>query len=354
MKKFLTLAIASIMAIGSISTVLAEETKNIEATMLPAFSSVSQEKNTVWVGTFQLVWNDFMDSVVKGPVEFINYNSQIAKELNKQEFKKSMISEDSYYTAYGETSLELKKQIEDAIQEKFNEKSDILDKIDWKDSNNAYFFYSILKKDFTFTNRFDLLKKEKFNNSKELVQYFGIDKETRAEKYDSVDVLFYNNSNDFAVALKSDNDMVILYRNKKHNSFAETYAELNKNSQKYKKNKKFVAGDQLKVPFLAVNKDVKYSEFANKLIKNTNNLYIDNALQTVNFNMDNLGVKLKSEAALDINFMSMPLIVKEKGRNFFFDKPFTVFLIENGKSMPYFAARVNDTEAFKYIEPTKQ
>ena len=40
------------------------------------------------------------------------------------------------------------------IKKKFNEKSDILDMIDWN-AKNTLLFYTMLKKDFEFINEFD-------------------------------------------------------------------------------------------------------------------------------------------------------------------------------------------------------
>ena len=82
-------------------------------------------------------------------------------------------------------------------------------------------------------------------------------------------------------------------------------------------------------------------------------LYIAQAMQTVDFNMNNTGVKLKSEAVMNIMTMSMPLTVKEKGRNLFFNKTFYLFMKEKDKSMPYFALRVDDMELFKYTGEVK-
>ena len=355
MKKIIALGmLISIMFIGS--NVLAKNIKQESVSMLPAFSVKIENANRLWVGTFQLVWNDFMDNILKGPIKFKKEKSQLAKILNKQEFTKSMLSEDSYYTAYGETSPELKEQIEKAILEKFNEKSELLDKINWNDPNNAYLLYAMLKKDFSYTSRFDILKKESFNNSKEKYNYFGIDKNSRSSMYDSVDVLFYKNPFDYAVVLKSEKDDVILYRTNSNKDFDEIYKNLNKNSQKYKGEKKFVAGDKLKVPFMSFKNYTNYDELCGKEIitpKKMKRLYIAQAMQTVDFNMNNTGVKLKSEAVMNIMTMSMPLTVKEKGRNLFFNKTFYLFMKEKDKSMPYFALRVDDMELFKYTGEVK-
>ena len=353
MKKIfvITLIMLSIVFTGLLTSANA---KNNKIQMLPVLSEDTRQPDILWVGTFQLVWNEFMDNIVHGSVLFKDGTPETAKLLNQQKFKKSMLSEDSYYTAYGRTSLELKKQIEDAIMEKFGEKSELLDKIDWNDPTNAYLVYSMLLKDFKFNTKFDILKKEKFGKDAKKYQYFGIDKESSANLYEGVNVLFYNNSSDYAVSLQSDRDEVILYRTNSSKSLDNIYKELLTKSKRYRGNQKFVAGDQLKVPFMSVKQNVNYKELCNKEILNTDRLYIAQALQTVDFNMDNYGVKLKSEAVMDIKFMSMPIIVKEKGRNFFFNDNFVLMLKEKDKTMPYFAARVKDMELYKYTGEVKQ
>ena len=51
--------------------------------ILPTMNTVSNAKNQVWVGTFQLVWNDLTDELLKQPVEFAGYKSVMAENLNK-------------------------------------------------------------------------------------------------------------------------------------------------------------------------------------------------------------------------------------------------------------------------------
>lgn len=349
MKKVLA-AVFSLILAGSFCIAQAKEPP---VQMLAALSQKPVEQNALWVGTFQLVWNEFADNIVKGPIKFKFYKSELADLLNKQEFKKSMLSEDSYYTAYGETDLKLKKQIEEAIMQKFNEKSELLDKIDWTHPNNAYLFYAMLLKNFEFQSKFDMLKEEKFAGSDELVPYFGIDKRSSENLYKNVRILFYNNPFDYAVALNSDKDEVILFRTNTRKDFASLYNLLETKSKKFKGNKEFVAGDQLKVPYMSIKQDVSYDVLCGKEILNTDRLYIDKALQTVQFNMNNKGVKLKSEAVMNIMMMSMPIMVAENGRNFFFNNTFVLFMKEKDKSMPYFAVRVKDMSAFKYTGELK-
>ena len=317
--------------------------------MLPVFSQSSGQQNKIWVGTFQLVWNEFSDNIVKGPVKFKMFESDLADELNKQEFKKSMLSENSYYTAYGVTSLNLKEEIEKALMEKFGETSELLNRVNWSDKSNAYLVYAMLKKDFKFGAKFDALKdKEKFNYSKEKYKYFGIDKESPSYMYNAVKVLFYNSPFDYAVALQGQNDEVILYRTEKNTSFKNIYASMIERSKKYKGSKDFVAGDRLKVPYMSVKQEVSYPQLCGKEILNTDRLYIAQALQNVDFNMNNAGVRLKSEALMDIKTMSMPIPNDNWGRNFFFNKTFYLFMKEKSKPLPYYAMRVQDLSLYRY------
>ena len=219
--------------------------------------------------------------------------------------------------------------------------------------DKAYLFYAMLIKNFDFQSRFDMLENGTFANSQEQIPYFGIDKKSRDTLYDKVHVLFYNNPFDYAVSLNSDKDEVILYRTSTKKDFLSLYNILEQKSKKFKGNKAFVAGDQLKVPYMSIKQDTSYDVLCGKEIANTDRLYIDKALQTVQFNMNNKGVKLKSEAVMNIMTMSMPIMVAENGRNFFFNDTFVLFMKEKDKSMPYFAIRVKDMSSFKYTGEIK-
>ena len=97
----------------------------------------------------------------------------------------------------------------------------------------------------------------------------------------------------------------------------------------------------MKVPFIKVDKEFSYDELTNRAIKNTDRLYIAKPIQTSKFDMDNKGGKLKSEAAMDIMKMSMPI---KPARRFDFDKKFYLFMKESGKSQPYFALKVQNAD----------
>ena len=337
MKKLLTL-VAVLLMTSCCSFAKSEQTLDV----LPLFNSKSVQQNRLWVGTFQLVWNDLMDGIVKGPVKFEDYKSKLAKQLNEQTFKADQISEDSYYKTYGAISPELKVQIETAIKEKFNETSGILNSIDWTPAKGKYLVYAMLKKDFKFLTAFDKLKPARFAHSFKKVNYFGIDKDSDAILDKMVHVLFYNSSKDFAVSVTTQgNDILYLYRTNDDKNFQRRFADMFMKKAKYQGAFEFTAKDELKVPDISLYSEKSFDELCNHPIKNTD-ITIDKALETVEFKMNNEGVKLKSEAAIATT-MSMPMpLDRVKPRKFYFDDTFVLFLQEADKDMPYFALRVDD------------
>lgn len=306
------------------------------------FNSQLTDDNTVWVGTFQLLWNNLSDNYVKGPIVFSNGQIPFAEELNKQEFNKSMLSENSYYTTYGVMTKSFKKEIEDALQKKFNEKSDILDSLNW--NGRSFLAYAMLKKDFEFVKAFAKFKKEQFANSGKKVKYFGLDRNAAVEQRDSIRVMFYNDDNDFALKINTKSkDRVILYRTDSNDSFENIYNAMLDKTRVYEGSRQFTKKDRFKVPNLEFSTKHSYDELANKHIKGTD-LIIEQALQTVKFKMDNKGVQLKSEAAI-IMKMSLAPSDLQKPRDFYFNDKFVLFLIEEDK--PYFALKVVDVNGLK-------
>lgn len=160
------------------------------------------DTNKVWCGTFNLVWNDFMNDVIGGKIEFEDGSSSLVDELNKQSFTEDQLNPNSYYKKQGLATTELKTEIEKGIKEKFNENSKILDKVEW-DNPYGYVLYCMLKKEFNYLEKFPTLDDATFKDSQEKVKYFGIEPDTEQSASKNVDILFYNSKTDFAIKLKT-------------------------------------------------------------------------------------------------------------------------------------------------------
>ena len=314
--------------------------------MLPLFSTNSNNENKIWIGTFQLVFNDIKNNIIRRNVVFENEApSEELKGLNAQEFNASMLNEESYYTSWGKTSFEERNKIKKDIKQKFNETSDIIDKLDWTPYEGRYYAYAMLKKLFEFPFEFDILKPSKFNNSKGDYQYFGINNASNEKLNRNVDVLFYNDENDYAVQLNTKSgDIIYLYRTDDNKSLKELYENMINKEEKYNGDRYFADIDTLKVPNMKFNKIREYDELCNKVIKGTN-FYFSKAIETLQFELDNKGGKVKSEAVIMLD--NAAAVEEEvKPRHFNFDKTFSMFLIDANKKDPYMALRVYDLNEF--------
>ncbi len=312
--------------------------------ILPTMNSLSDAKNQVWVGTFQLVWNDSVNELVKHPIEFVGYKSVMAENLNRQDFTTEDISENSYYKKWGLASPELKSEIEAGIKEKFNETSDILDMFDWNPEPEKYFLYAMLKKDFQYIARFDKLEDAEFKGSEGLVKYFGIDKNSSEALRHTVHVLYYNNPNDFALTLRSkQGDIIYLYRTDDNKPLSGLYTDMTAKTESYRGSRRLSKEDEFKAPNIEFKSEREFPELYNKPIKNSG-FIISKAVETVQFKMDEAGVELKSEAAMMQEKAMVANIHNTKPRYFYFNSRYIIFIQEEGKTKPYFAMKIEDAK----------
>ena len=338
------LCISVVLAGGVYATMKIIERFTGKAQITPTYTSKlsTMDSNKVWVGTFNLVWNDFMNDVVKGKIEFVDGESELANELNKQSFKAEQLSENSYFKIHGQAVGEdLKNKIKTGIKQKFNEDSKLIDRIDWNDSN-GYVLYAMLKKEFEFLEPFSTaMGSMEFKNSENRVKCFGVDSSNKPEASKNVEILFYNSENDFAIKLKTkDGEEVILYKTTGENkSFEENYNEIKKQQSNYSGKNTFEKEDILRIPFIKVNDEINYDELCGREIKNSK-YYIKQAIQTIDFELNNVGGSVKSEAVID----STQKAWVNKTRKMIFDSDFILYLKEENKEQPYFALKVDNTE----------
>lgn len=317
--------------------------------------------NAIWCGTFQLIWNDLKNDLAKQDIVF-NPQLKVVENLNKETFTTKELSEESYYKKIGTPSLKLKEEIEKAIKDKFNETSDILDDFDWENRDPLdYFLYVMLKKDFQFEKAFEELENGKFGNYDD-VKYFGIKSDESGELRQQVDVLYYKSKDDFAIKLRTkQEDEVILCKNPEGKTFGEIYNNILEktevkvynmpNNQDNYESVKFYGelkeGELLKVPNIKLKEKNEIKEIENKKFEfSDGNIYsIEKALQTIEFELDRTGGKIKSEAGMMVKNESVAIM--DEIREFSIDDTFAIFLIEKGKDKPYFAGKINDITKFQ-------
>lgn len=328
-----------------------KETDANKIDLLTLFSSKTKSPDRAWVGTFQLVFNDMKNSIIKQEIKFAGLTpTSDLIGLNKEEFNSSMLNESSYYTSYGETSPEAKEKIKKDIKKKFNETSDVLDMGDWTPGIGKYYAYAMLKKKFEFLKEFDELEEVSFNNSEEKFDFFGIKPDSNEDLDKNVRVLFYENENEYAVQLLTKNDdIVYLYRTDSDKDFDTLYKKMIKKGNNFTGLKKFQEIDTLMVPEIEIDLMRDYPELCGKVIEGTNPpLIFSTAIETLKFEMDRKGGKIKSEALIMTELaMLAPDTDTPKPRHFNFDKTFNLFLIDAGKENPYAAFRIENLKNFQ-------
>ena len=357
----LIIFVAVIVVVLSIGGISGKKTTKLQQVVGITVVPTMRDKITAdssWCGTFQLVWNDMKNGVVGKDIIF-SPQLPMVENLNKEEFKASMLSEDHYFKAYGIKTLELRDEIVNGIKDKFNQKSDVIDDFDWSEDEldnsdiRRYFFYTMLYRKFDFLQQFDTLKKASFGKKYNDVEYFGIDSNTEESVGDQIDVLYYHSKEDFAIILNTKTeDEVIFCKSPKGDSFKSIYENMNIESDKYTGSKSFNGVDEFKAPKLTFDEKKEYKELANKPfeIVDSNSGEIEKAIQTIKFTLDEKGGEIKSEAAIEMSKNSIgdsKKVEKPKPRYFYVDDTCAIFLREKGKQLPYFAGRIEDITKFQ-------
>lgn len=323
--------------------------QNYHANMSPSYTSniQSADTNHIWVGTFQLVWNEFAEKFTdNGKVEFIDGNIPLVEELNQKVFTKKDLSPEDYYMIVEETSPELKEKIKKEVYEKFNiDVTKTLEQMNFKLSPSNT-IYTILVKNFSFKHSFQKLKSEPFNNSTEKVKYFGVDKENDILARENVEILFYNSPNEFAIQLNTkENEQIILYKTEQDKTLPEYQQIIEEKNKQYTGKRKMQYGEELKIPYIKVDTQMNYEELCNKELKRKQGGYIMTAIQNVRFSLDETGGSVISEGTMqDITKSEQKENSIKELREFYFDKDFVMFLKEADKEKPYLALKVNDID----------
>lgn len=314
-----------------------------KANLTPTFTGEGIDINSAWVGTFQIAWNEFIEECLDGKiVEFDDGTTlDVVDELNKMEFTKDNLSEDDYYVIVSKAEPSLKKEILENLDKKFGIKnSPIVELLDFNKNRKSYIIYAMLVKNFEFLTPFDRLQEMPFNEGDTKVKYFGINGMTDEEVYKNIEVLFYNDNDDCAVKLfTKEGEELILYKTNSDKSFNEIYEEVERKTEKYNGERKFVDGDYFKAPYIEVNTIINYDELCGKTIKGTNGVYIEKALQNVEFSLNEKGGSLISNAAIQGVTLGI-----SAGRSFVFNDSFVIFMKEENKDKPYFALRIDNTD----------
>lgn len=320
------------------------------ANLTPIFTGKigDTDVNNIWGGNFQIAWNEFENNIVKRNIKFEGITPNMINELNKKVFTSDMITKDKYYIKVEPTSPKLKDEIINEVRQKFNIDVDLeINQISFDEQKNSYTIFSMLLDKFQFITPLDKLKNDRFNNSKEMVEYFGINNASNENLNSNIKVLFYNNEADFGIKmLTQNNDEVILYRTDSKDTFQDTYNQIIEKSNKFDGDKNFLTNDILKIPYINVDTLINYDDLCGHVILGKNKIYIANALQNIKFSLNEKGGNIESNSSIK----NESLLEMSEGREFDYSNKFVIFIKEKGKKLPYFALKVDNTDLLKKVE----
>jgi len=307
-------------------------------------------RSVLWCATFQLAWNEVCTLVG----EDIHFDEEppMVVILNRKSATKADLDEASYVALAGFVRDGIYAQIPKALERKFKgaARPHLLPNPAVAPRPQDIVAYAYLFKNLEFPTRFERLD-EPLDFGGTRVDCFGIGREYKPDHerlYPQVRILYYNGPDDFAVELltKSPKDRLILVKCRPAATLLQTVTATEERIAASEP-ANAVTGDVLIVPKFNFDLTRSYSELIGRLlvVKNpavAKDLVLLAAIQNIRFQMDEKGVRLRSESHMQFGCAAPSLPQPE--HVMIFDKPFLAFLKREGAKAPYFALWVDNAE----------
>lgn len=320
-------------------------------------AEIGPEANVVWCGTFQLVWNEAC-TLLGEDLHFAGQEPEMVAVLNKKSFVRGDLDEESYVAIADFVGNGIHARIRDELTRKFDGQATpkLLPSTAaaWRPQDIVA--YSYLFKNLEFKVPFERLKRPLAFGNAEVVS-FGVDdtyKPGQAAMLAQVLVLDYQDPDDFVIELstKSTDDRVILAKTAPKATLGETIAEVGDRIARAEP-VPASAGDVLKIPKFNFDITRRYDELLDLRLTVANpsvakDLQIVAAVQTIRFQMDEKGVKLRSESHL--SFGCSAEHVPPRNRVMVFDRPFLFMMQRADAKLPYFAMWISDAELLQRVD----
>ncbi len=310
---------------------------------------VTAGKNILWCGTFQLAWNEAC-SLLGEDIRFVDTSAD-AGALNKKTFAKTDLDDASYVAMAGFVRDNIHRQITEALNEKFGPHASpsLIPEKALTPRPQDIVAYSYLFKNLEFPEAFEKLDKTLVFAGRYVASFgMGEYKPGHFKMYPQVAVLSYEGRDDFVVELntKTENDRIILAKVEPGDTLKQTITNVLARSSASEA-EQATAGDMLVIPKLNFDISKRYRELEHRtLMVNSpdiaDELEILSAAQSIRFQMDEKGVRLKSESHVAIGcsaeYIPMPKHIM------IFNRPFLIMLIHRNAKQPYFALWVDNPE----------
>ena len=312
---------------------------------------IARGTNVLWCGTFQLAWNEVCN-LIGEDVHFVEDPPMVAF-LNKKAFTAADLDDESYVALAGFVRSGIRTKIQAELQRKFKgrAKPRHLPDMGLTPRPQDIIAYAYLFKHLEFATPFEKLGEPlHFQGTK--LPAFGMGskyKREHREMCSQVSVLDYRSPDDFIIELKTKaaSDRLILAKVTPGGTLGETIAHVISRCEKAAP-AEATDGDILKVPKLNFDLTRSYHEILGRLLVAKNpdvakDLRLLRVDQYIRFQMDEKGVRLKSEAVMQFGCSAGPPAPRPQ-HIMIFDKPFLIMLKRAAGKSPYFALWVANVE----------
>lgn len=306
---------------------------------------IASRESVIWCSTFQMAWNELSD-LVGGDVHFSGEPPMVAA-MNRREVTKADLDEASYVAMAGFIRDGIVERIRDALQAKFHGAATprLLGSLPASRPQDilayAYLFknlqFAVPFEDIPGGMRFEGIEVAAFGRERGKAPTRGM--------LEQVLVHDYKDPDDFVIELKSKShgDRIVLAKVQPGATLSATVDAVT--ARLSAQPRPADAPPHLIVPKLNFDVVRRYDEIVGKRLVTDNpdiakDLYVLEAMQDIRFQMDEKGVRLRSEANMSIGCaVSAPRVTP-----MVFDKPFLIMLTRSDARRPYFAMWVANAE----------
>nr|WP_314640287.1 hypothetical protein [uncultured Olsenella sp.] len=327
---------------------------------LVAADTLPVQGNAAWCAPLQLCWDELLAYHNDGnPLEPTAGPNELVDALNGSPFEAGMVSDDHYYSYAGPMTKDARSTMEEAIDRRFGQRSDLLDLLDWESAEpDTTLFYAMLYRRFSFEHPFALLPYDgTFGpDHTEGARYFGTAETDGAERSDllaQVTPLYYDDYAHCACRVSTkEGDELVLVKSPEGQSFSDMWDNTTSRTESAGAQRALGDDDEFECPLLSTDVFKEYDELEGLefALPNGGGLRIAQAVQTLKFDLDNEGGRVKSEAAITAVTSAAPPLDISQPRHFVFDDRFALFLVDGNApegSRPYLAVLVDDVRAFQ-------
>lgn len=293
-------------------------------------AALPETRNLLWCASFQLAWDAAAEHFGK-PLT-LDPPVALADQLNKAPFDRRWIDEGAVFTTDGRVDGGVIDRIGLEATRRSGKASDLTKELAPDAAPDDLIFYALVSKDLKFAQPFGKLPVAEVGGRK--VSWFGF----RPEHADAgplrrqVRVHHYAAANDFVIELLTTDadERLLLARLPERPA---TAAELARTVGGRWHAEAPTAGDAdlVAVPVIQANEAARFAALEGTRVKGSHQV-LRKAMQTIEFKLDETGVKLRSEGAVSFGCSAKPQI----NRVMVLRPPFAALLMRKDAPQPYF------------------